>query len=99
MGGLRGAGGPGADHCLVTVRAAREYRLLFIPRQNPLRRSAKLQQLPTANGNTRLARVGGMVMPGGVRRDPDAEVNFSLYDAREGAVTVSYMRGYCRTCS
>ncbi|MBP1522782.1 cytochrome c maturation protein CcmE [Salmonella enterica subsp. enterica serovar Worthington] len=43
-------------------------------------------------------RVGGMVMPGSVRRDPDSlKVNFSLYDA-EGSVTVSY-EGYCRTCS
>ncbi|MDI4833523.1 cytochrome c maturation protein CcmE, partial [Salmonella enterica subsp. enterica serovar Kentucky] len=34
-------------------------------------------------------RVGGMVMPGSVRRDPDSlKVNFSLYDA-EGSVTVS----------
>lgn len=35
-------------------------------------------------------RVGGMVMPGSVRRDPNSlKVNFSIYDA-EGAVDVSY---------
>ncbi|WP_240196752.1 cytochrome c maturation protein CcmE [Salmonella enterica] len=45
------------------------------------------QQLPAAGQRL---RVGGMVMPGSVRRDPDSlKVNFSLYDA-EGAVTVSY---------
>ncbi|ELY7459488.1 cytochrome c maturation protein CcmE [Salmonella enterica] len=39
---------------------------------------------------TQRLRVGGMVMPGSVRRDPDSlKVNFSLYDA-EGSVTVSY---------
>ena len=38
----------------------------------------------------RTFRMGGMVMPGSVRRDPDSlKVNFSLYDA-EGSVTVSY---------
>ncbi len=53
------------------------------------------QQLPAAGQRL---RVGGMVMPGSVRRDPDSlKVNFSLYDA-EGSVTVSY-EGYCRTCS
>ncbi|EDM9622278.1 cytochrome c maturation protein CcmE, partial [Salmonella enterica subsp. enterica serovar Montevideo] len=45
------------------------------------------QQLPAAGQRL---RVGGMVMPGSVRRAPDSlKVNFSLYDA-EGAVTVSY---------
>lgn len=45
------------------------------------------QQLPAAGQRL---RVGGMVMPGSVRRDPDSlKVNFSLYDA-EGSVTVSY---------
>ncbi|EED9438143.1 cytochrome c maturation protein CcmE [Salmonella enterica subsp. enterica] len=45
------------------------------------------QQLPAVGQRL---RVGGMVMPGSVRRDPDSlKVNFSLYDA-EGAVTVSY---------
>lgn len=35
-------------------------------------------------------RVGGMVMPGSVRRDPNSlKVNFSIYDA-EGSVGVSY---------
>ncbi|PXW49674.1 cytochrome c-type biogenesis protein CcmE [Klebsiella oxytoca] len=35
-------------------------------------------------------RVGGMVMPGSVRRDPNSlKVNFSIYDA-EGSVDVSY---------
>ncbi|AXC81179.1 cytochrome c maturation protein CcmE [Salmonella enterica] len=53
------------------------------------------QQLPAVGQRL---RVGGMVMPGSVRRDPDSlKVNFSLYDA-EGSVTVSY-EGYCRTCS
>ncbi|WP_419721865.1 cytochrome c maturation protein CcmE, partial [Salmonella enterica] len=45
------------------------------------------QQLPAVGQRL---RVGGMVMPGSVRRDPDSlKVNFSLYDA-EGSVTVSY---------
>lgn len=45
------------------------------------------QQIPEAG---RRLRVGGMVMPGSVRRDPDSlKVSFSLYDA-EGAVSVSY---------
>ncbi|EAZ1736122.1 cytochrome c maturation protein CcmE, partial [Salmonella enterica] len=45
------------------------------------------QHLPAAGQRL---RVGGMVMPGSVRRDPDSlKVNFSLYDA-EGSVTVSY---------
>jgi Cytochrome c-type biogenesis protein CcmE len=35
-------------------------------------------------------RVGGMVQPGSVKRDPESlRVNFSIYDA-EGEVTVSY---------
>lgn len=35
-------------------------------------------------------RVGGMVMPGSVRREPNSlKVNFSIYDA-EGSVDVSY---------
>ncbi|VFS06212.1 cytochrome c-type biogenesis protein CcmE [Citrobacter koseri] len=35
-------------------------------------------------------RVGGMVMPGSVKRDPDSlKVNFSIYDA-EGVVDVTY---------
>lgn len=35
-------------------------------------------------------RIGGMVMPGSVRRDPNSlKVNFSIYDA-EGSVDVSY---------
>ncbi|ENA9094618.1 cytochrome c maturation protein CcmE, partial [Salmonella bongori] len=45
------------------------------------------QQMPETGQRL---RVGGMVMPGSVRRDPDSlKVNFSIYDA-EGAVTVSY---------
>ncbi|ECC0042326.1 cytochrome c maturation protein CcmE, partial [Salmonella enterica subsp. enterica serovar Kiambu] len=41
------------------------------------------QQLPAVGQRL---RVGGMVMPGSVRRDPDSlKVNFSLYDA-EGSV-------------
>ncbi|VFS03972.1 cytochrome c-type biogenesis protein CcmE [Salmonella enterica subsp. houtenae] len=45
------------------------------------------QQLPAVGQRL---RVGGMVMPGSVRRDPDSlKVNFSLYDA-EGVVAVSY---------
>lgn len=53
------------------------------------------QQLPAAGQRL---RVGGMVMPGSVRRDPDSlKVNFSLYDA-EGSVTVSY-EGILPTCS
>lgn len=53
------------------------------------------QQLPAVGQRL---RVGGMVMPGSVRRDPDSlKVNFSLYDA-EGSVTVSY-EGILPTCS
>ncbi|EOX8567440.1 TPA_asm: cytochrome c maturation protein CcmE [Salmonella bongori] len=45
------------------------------------------QQMPETGQRL---RVGGMVMPGSVRRDPDSlKVNFSIYDA-EGSVTVSY---------
>lgn len=45
------------------------------------------QQMPETGHRL---RVGGMVMPGSVRRDPDSlKVNFSIYDA-EGSVTVSY---------
>ncbi len=66
MGGLRGAGGPGADHRHGPVRAAREYRPVLYPRRNPLRRSADA----AAAGGGRHC-VGGMVMPGGVGRDPD----------------------------
>lgn len=36
-------------------------------------------------------RVGGMVMPGSVKRDPDTlQVSFKLYDAR-GVISVSYL--------
>lgn len=35
-------------------------------------------------------RIGGMVMPGSVKRDPDSlKVTFSIYDAR-GAISVTY---------
>ncbi|HCM1978937.1 TPA: cytochrome c maturation protein CcmE [Salmonella enterica subsp. houtenae serovar 47:z36:-] len=45
------------------------------------------QQMPAVGQRL---RVGGMVMPGSVKRDPDSlKVNFSLYDA-EGVVEVSY---------
>ncbi|MTH46477.1 cytochrome c maturation protein CcmE [Intestinirhabdus alba] len=44
-------------------------------------------ELPTVGQRL---RVGGMVMPGSVRRDPDSlKVNFSIYDA-EGSVDVTY---------
>ncbi|QOW90414.2 cytochrome c maturation protein CcmE [Salmonella enterica subsp. enterica serovar Bareilly] len=68
------------------VRAAREYRPVLYPREI-LYGKRETQQLPAAGQRL---RVGGMVMPGSVRRDPDSlKVNFSLYDA-EGSVTVSY---------
>ncbi|QUJ05946.1 cytochrome c maturation protein CcmE [Salmonella enterica subsp. enterica] len=84
MGGLRGAGGLGLTTATVTVRAAREYRPVLYPRRNPLRQA---RDAAAAAAGRRL-RVGGMVMPGSVRRDPDSlKVNFySLYDRR--AVTV-----------
>lgn len=45
------------------------------------------QQLPEVGQRL---RVGGMVLPGSVKRDPDSlKVNFSIYDA-EGAVDVTY---------
>ncbi|EAT8926536.1 TPA: cytochrome c maturation protein CcmE, partial [Salmonella enterica] len=45
------------------------------------------QQMPEVGQRL---RVGGMVMPGSVKRAPDSlKVNFSLYDA-EGVVEVTY---------
>ena len=42
-------------------------------------------------------RVGGMVMPGSVKRDPNSlRVSFSIYDA-EGSVDV-ITTAFCRTC-
>ncbi|AXB19255.1 Cytochrome c-type biogenesis protein CcmE [Salmonella enterica subsp. enterica serovar Napoli] len=84
MGGLRGAGGPGADHRPVALRANID---LFYTPGEILYGKRETQQLPAVGQRL---RVGGMVMPGSVRRDPDSlKVNFSLYDA-EGSVTVSY---------
>lgn len=43
-------------------------------------------------------RIGGMVMPGSVKRDDKTlEMSFQVYDAR-GAVTVTYTVS-CQTCS
>ncbi len=87
MGGLRGAGGPGADHRPRSLYALRANIDLFYTPGEILYGKRETQQLPAAGQRL---RVGGMVMPGSVRRDPDSlKVNFSLYDA-EGSVTVSY---------
>ncbi|ASL51936.1 Cytochrome c-type biogenesis protein CcmC, putative heme lyase for CcmE [Salmonella enterica subsp. enterica serovar Enteritidis] len=59
MGGLRGAGGPGADHRPGPVRAAREYRPVLYPRRNPLRQA---RDAAAAGGGPAPAR----------RRDGDA---------------------------
>ncbi len=86
MGGLRGAGGPGADHRPVLYALRANIDLFYTPGEI-LYGKRETQQLPAAGQRL---RVGGMVMPGSVRRDPDSlKVNFSLYDA-EGSVTVSY---------
>ncbi len=43
-------------------------------------------------------RIGGMVMPGSVKRDPNTlQVSFKIYDAR-GAIGVTYT-AFCRICS
>ncbi len=85
MGGLRGAGGPGADHRPVLYALRANIDLFYTPGEI-LYGKRETQQLPAAGQRL---RVGGM-MPGSVRRDPDSlKVNFSLYDA-EGSVTVSY---------
>lgn len=53
------------------------------------------QQMPEVGQRL---RVGGMVMPGSVQRDPNSlKVTFTIYDA-EGSVDVSY-EGICRICS
>lgn len=53
------------------------------------------QQMPEVGQRL---RVGGMVMPGSVQRDPDSlKVTFTIYDA-EGSVDVSY-EAFCRICS
>ncbi|QSD73275.1 cytochrome c maturation protein CcmE [Salmonella enterica subsp. enterica serovar Infantis] len=72
---------------LVSMYALRANIDLFYTPGEILYGKRETQQLPAAGQRL---RVGGMVMPGSVRRDPDSlKVNFSLYDA-EGSVTVSY---------
>ncbi|QQL53493.1 cytochrome c maturation protein CcmE [Salmonella enterica subsp. enterica serovar Infantis] len=72
---------------LVLLYALRANIDLFYTPGEILYGKRETQQLPAAGQRL---RVGGMVMPGSVRRDPDSlKVNFSLYDA-EGSVTVSY---------
>lgn len=86
MGGLRGAGGLGLTTATVLYALRANIDLFYTPGEI-LYGKRETQQLPAAGQRL---RVGGMVMPGSVRRDPDSlKVNFSLYDA-EGSVTVSY---------
>ncbi|WP_374987884.1 cytochrome c maturation protein CcmE [Salmonella enterica] len=75
-----------ADHRPVLYALRANIDLFYTPGEI-LYGKRETQQLPAAGQRL---RVGGMVMPGSVRRDPDSlKVNFSLYDA-EGSVTVSY---------
>ena len=61
---------------------------LFYTPSEILNGKGELQEKPTAGQRL---RVGGMVMPGSVRRDPNTlQVSFKLYDAN-GVVSVSYL--------
>ncbi|WP_312047119.1 cytochrome c maturation protein CcmE [Erwinia sp.] len=61
---------------------------LFYTPSEILNGKGERQEKPTAGQRL---RVGGMVMPGSVRRDPNTlQVSFKLYDAN-GVVSVSYL--------
>ncbi len=83
MGGLRGAGGPGADHRPGPYALRANIDLFYTPGEI-LYGKRETQQLPAAGPAPARRRDGDARQR--VRRDPDSlKVNFSLYDA-EGSV-------------
>ena len=72
---------------LVLYALRLEYRSLFYAAGEILYGKRETQQMPEVGQRL---RVGGMVMPGSVQRDPNSlKVTFTIYDA-EGSVDVSY---------
>ena len=71
----------------LVLYALRSYIDLFYTPGEILYGKRETQQMPEVGQRL---RVGGMVMPGSVKRDPQSlKVNFSIYDA-EGVVDVTY---------